>query len=252
MDLKYKAFAPKFKAAGADGTASFVIATLGVEDSDGDVTLPGFFGKQDVMVLPAHDSRHVPIGKGTIHEDGNEAIADVRFNMAIASAAEWHSALKFDLDHPGNSGPLQEFSYGYQVLPGGARMGDLGGKQVQFLQPLDDGSPGVNVFEVSPVLRGAGVGTRTLGAKSDGQFSEHAKSVFTDLDELITRFEGVIAFRATQGKSRLSEHSIELLDQADVLFKRLTAMREAPPEFSDEMWREFARLVATTTNGVTP
>jgi hypothetical protein len=53
---------------------------------------------------------------------------------------------------------LQEWSYGYNVLPP-AGPGMFDGKRVRELRKLD-------VFEVSPVLKGAGVGTATLAIKS--------------------------------------------------------------------------------------
>ena len=57
--------------------------TLNVIDKDGDVTLPGFFGRQEVSMLPAHDRHHVPLGKGTIEEVGDEAIAQIKMNLDI-------------------------------------------------------------------------------------------------------------------------------------------------------------------------
>jgi len=162
MDFKRKAFTPQFKAADDAGNVEFVVATLNVVDHDKDVTLPGFFGHQDVQVLPAHDRTHVPLGKGVIREEGQEAIASVKFNLDIPAARDWHSAIKFDMEHPPS---LQEYSYGFRVRPGGAKSGSFEGQSVNFLQPLEDGTPGGDVFEVSPVLRGAGMGTRTLAVK---------------------------------------------------------------------------------------
>jgi len=48
------------------GLVRAVIATLNVRDKDGDVTLSGAFGNQDVVVLPTHNWGHVPIGKGLL------------------------------------------------------------------------------------------------------------------------------------------------------------------------------------------
>lgn len=163
-----KAFTPAIKAAEADGTVSFVVARLGDHiDEDGDVTLPGYFGRQAVQLIPTHDWNHVPIGKGVIYEAGDEAIVDAKFNLAIPAAGDWHTAIKFDFENPP---VLQEYSYGYTVLPGGSRAGTLRDRPVRFLQPLKDGSPGCIVHECSPVLLGAaghGV-TRTLAAKHRG------------------------------------------------------------------------------------
>lgn len=158
----YKTFEPELKAADAKGNATFAIATLGVVDHDGDVTEPGFFGRQPVQMLPSHDSSHVPLGKGVIYEQGDKAIADVKFNLAIPAARDWHAAIKFDFENPPS---LQEYSYGFQLAADGQRTGTFKGRAVRFLQPRKDGSPGARVFEVSPVLLGAGIGTHTVAVK---------------------------------------------------------------------------------------
>lgn len=55
-------------------------------------------------------------------------------------------------------GPLAEWSYSYD--PVDVEHGTLGGQRVRFLKALD-------VTEISPMLRGAGIGTRTVDAKDD-------------------------------------------------------------------------------------
>jgi hypothetical protein len=143
---------------GASGIANVraVVATLGKIDADGDVTVPGFFGRQDVQVVPVHDWNHVPIGKGVVYEQGDQAIADMQLNLGIPQARAWWEAFKFDLQHPP---ALQQFSYGYTVKDGGSFEGHFGGRKVRFLQPLPNGSPGVVVHEAGPVMLGAGVDT---------------------------------------------------------------------------------------------
>lgn len=61
-----------------------------------------------------------------------------------------------------NPPPLQQWSYGFTLKAGGSFTGRFGGKAVRFLQPLPDGSPGVAVHEVGPVMLGAGVDTSTV------------------------------------------------------------------------------------------
>lgn len=140
----------------ADDEGSFeaVIATLGVADSDGDIVEPGAFGDATVSVLPAHDSRSVPLGKAQIEERGDKAVAVGRFNLDIPAARDWHSALKFDLVH---QPAVQEWSWGFHITE--AKEDTVDGEPVRRLVELD-------MLEVSPVLRGASVGTRTLAAKA--------------------------------------------------------------------------------------
>ncbi len=146
----------QIKAVEADGSFEAVIATLNVVDHDGDLTVSGAFGKQHVSILPAHDARSVKLGKAIITEKDGKAIAKGRFNLEIQAAKEFHSALKFDL---ANGEPVQEWSYGFAIKDSEEETRD--GETVRLLKSL-------TVFEVSPVLKGAGMGTGTVMAKDKG------------------------------------------------------------------------------------
>lgn len=245
-----KSFTPQFKSVEDDGTASWVMATLNSIDSDGDVTLPGALGEQTFSIQPAHDHSHVPLGKARLYEEGTEAIVEAKFNLDIPAARDWHSAIKFDLANPP---AVQEYSYGYEPKEGGTKSGTFQGQRVRFFQPKADGSPGIDVYETSPVLRGAGVGTRTLAAKAaDGglKFSEHIESVVSDVDALITRAADVVALRTEKGKT-ISDTSAEVLARLTASLKRLEELVAAPPADTspDEFRREYARFVSLTAQG---
>ncbi len=137
------------------GAGSAVIATLNVKDKDGDVTLPGAFGEQHVNLIAAHNYSMPRLGKGVIKEQDDLVIADFKFNLDkdAPTAREWYSSLKFDLE---NGEPLQEWSYGFKVID--SEMGDFNEEPVRFLKSLE-------VIEISPVVKGAGVGTGTLSLK---------------------------------------------------------------------------------------
>ena len=142
------------KQTGEDGSFEAVIATFGEVDSDGDIVERGAFGGATVSVLPTHQSQHVPLGKATIEERGDEAVAVGQLNLEIPAAQEWHSALKFDLANPP---AVQEWSWGFRIEESTEETVD--GEPIRRLVELD-------MLEVSPVLRGASVGTRTLGVKA--------------------------------------------------------------------------------------
>ncbi|KKM07882.1 hypothetical protein LCGC14_1729500, partial [marine sediment metagenome] len=125
------------------GLARF--ATLNVIDSDGDITLPGAFGEQNVKVMPSHDWGAVPLGSARIFEKGDEALAEFKINLDTASGKEWHSALKFDLEQGKG---LIEWSYGFKIEDSETETRD--GESVRLLKKL-------TVHEVSPVMLGAGV-----------------------------------------------------------------------------------------------
>jgi len=137
------------------GHGTAVFATFGVVDSDGDITEPGAFGEQHVKILPTHDWSSVPLGKGITREEGDQALVDFQLNLDTQAGRDWHSALRFDLEH---GQPLQEWSYGFSIKEADHETRE--GQAVQVLRAL-------NVHEVSPVVLGAGMGTGTVAIKSD-------------------------------------------------------------------------------------
>lgn len=210
----------KFVKAEDDGTVEAVFATMGVKDKDGDVTLSGFFGSQEVVMVPGHDWKHVPLGKGVIGEEGNEAIARLKMNLEIPEAKSWHSAIKFDLK---NGTPLQQYSYGFDILEGGSEWGEFNGEQVRFLKARPDGSPGSKVWEVSPVLVGAGEGTRTLSAKGL-KFCDEGATVLAAVKSFVERGSALAALREKDGRKlseenreRMASMSSELAKAAELL-----------------------------------
>jgi hypothetical protein len=136
------------------GLVTAVFATLGTIDSDGDVTMPGAFGEGAPVAISSYGhtswSGILPVGKGTIHTVGDQAILDGQFFMNTTAGRDTFEVVK-------QLGGQQEWSYGYE--PTEFSYGEQDGQSVRFLKQLQ-------VFEVSPVLRGAGVGTRLLTAKS--------------------------------------------------------------------------------------
>lgn len=137
------------------GEVTVVFATLNVIDSDGDVTSPGAFQNGAKVRISAYGHKSwegfLPVGKGSIREVGNEAVMDGRFFMDTAAGLDTFRVVK-ELGEDG----LQEWSYGYDPVE--YSFGDFEGQRVRFLKRL-------KVHEVSPVLLGAGVGTRVLAAK---------------------------------------------------------------------------------------
>jgi len=138
----------------AKGEITAVFATLNVIDKDGDVTLPGAFEDGAPVVISSYGhgswSGSLPVGKGTIRVDGDEAILDGQFFMKTKAGAETFEVVK-------EVGEQQEWSYGYDATE--FSFGEFEDRQVRFLKKLA-------VYEVSPVMRGAGVNTRVLAAKA--------------------------------------------------------------------------------------
>ncbi|MBA5777466.1 HK97 family phage prohead protease [Stappia sp. F7233] len=179
------------------------IATLSAIDHDGDTYLPGAFswkegGIQWVPILPAHDRRAMPLGKARVYEENNAALAEIHLNLGSDAGREWHSTLKFDLE---NGQAVQEWSYGFGVID--AQYESRDGERVRVLKRLD-------VHEVSPVVRGAGIDTATLGLKSRGSFAVQIESVLAEIDDIVGRAGGLKALREADGRG-LSKARIDQL-----------------------------------------
>lgn len=135
------------------GQVSAVFSTFGVIDSDGDVTESSAFTDGAEVLISSYQhtswSGALPVGKGVIRTTKSEAILDGQFFMDTASGRETFSVIKA-------LGGRQQWSYGFDIDD--AAPGTMDGRDVQYLRKL-------TVHEVSPVLVGAGVNTRTLEVK---------------------------------------------------------------------------------------
>jgi len=142
----------EFKADGDAGQFRAVFSTLNVKDQDNDVTLPGAFVEEEKVRVSywGHRWEDLPVGKGMIHADDNEAWVDGEFFLNTEAGRDTYETVKA-------LGELQEWSYGYEILD--AMPGKFEGEDVQFLKSL-------HVIEVSPVMLGAGVNTRTTDIKA--------------------------------------------------------------------------------------
>jgi hypothetical protein len=233
----------KLKELDDTGTGLARIATLSAIDSDGDTYAAGAFGDRQVQIMPAHDWRAVPLGRARIFEQGDEALAEFRLNLDTAAAREWHAALKFDL---AQERPLQEWSYGYDILEAETEIRD--GERVRVLKRLE-------VFEVSPVLRGAGVATTTLAVKSGLPFRDQIAAAYAEARAVIERAEQIAALRGLEGRSLSPERLSELaglksaLEEAAKVAADLdTVLRAADlsrPEALAKAGRAFARFETT-------
>ena len=154
------------KADGGDeptGEVKAIIATLDVVDRHGDVLLPGSVGKQDVPISSYNHGSWpgfsgagaLPIGKGTVHEAKNQHGKHLVFEGSLfvdmPAAAEHLTLLK-------NMGAMQQWSFQLSDVQGGWEERD--GHEVFAIKKF-------TVGEVSPVLKAASIGTRTVSVKSD-------------------------------------------------------------------------------------
>lgn len=230
-------------------------ATLDVVDLDGDVTVAGAFGKQAVKLAAwGHDWGSLPVGKGDISEEAQKAVFDGQFFLDTVSGNEHFKTVR-------NLGDLQEWSYGFNVKeairkgsPGFEERLEAGGLTAErniwrFLVKLD-------VFEVSPVMRGAGIGTRTTDMKEKGQLSDHAEYIIEEAQAFVQRCQSVAGDLEQEGRLlsgakrerlfRLVDLMQSVRDETAELLKRT----EPPaPERVLELQKQFERIEAVIASG---
>ncbi len=212
------------------------IAILSAVDHDGDTYAPGAFswkegGHQWAHILPAHDRRAIPLGKARVYENGDAALAELHLNLDTEAGKNWHSALMFDL---AKGTAIQEYSYGFGVVD--AAFEQRGADRIRVLKRLD-------IHEVSPVVRGAGVGTGTLALKSRGSFADQLNAVIAEIDDIIDRAGGVKALRDAEGRGM----SKARLDQLAELRRRFDEIFQFDPSTNadtEKAQRELEQLAA--------
>lgn len=138
------------------GEVEAIIATLGVVDKDEDIirhdAIPD--GAKVSMSSYGHDAVFGarPVGKGKLFVDGAKLVFKGRVFLGTTDGRDTFEVLK-------EMGGDQEWSFGFRILGAEVPSEDerkQGARRI--LTKLD-------CFEVSPVIVGAGVGTRTLGVK---------------------------------------------------------------------------------------
>lgn len=140
------------------GQIEAVFSTFNAIDADGDVTAPGAFedGAEVVISAYGHSSwmGELPVGKGTIKQTKEDARLVGQFFLDTANGKEHFAVIK-------QLGKKQQWSYGYDVKGTGS-VDDL----PKALRAAERVLTKLHVYEVSPVLVGAGVETRTETVKA--------------------------------------------------------------------------------------
>lgn len=220
MDTFYKSFTGIELKKDKPGSFTAKFATLNVIDKDGDVILSGAIpaGKQVLISSYMHGSwsDRLPVGKGVIRIENDDALVDGEFNLNTESGKEHYEAIKFAPE-------LQEWSFGFRIKAIDEESEWSQNPNVwRVIKELD-------IFEVSPVLRGAGVDTRVLSIKSDNPspFIDELEAVLATASKFIERSKGLAALRAKKGKE-LSEANKERLN---TLSMALTGLQGALKTF---------------------
>lgn len=209
-----------------EGSFIAKIAELDVIDSDGDETKPGAFkGNAEVLVSAyQHGSwmGSLPVGKAVITEEGKNVLAIGEFNLKSDAGKEHYEAVKF-------SGGLQEWSYGFKVDESEEETRD--GQKIRVLKK-------VTVFEISPVLLGAGVDTGTLAIKTDKRtYADHAEMALAAVTDLVNRTQSLADLRRKEGRvlsSKNRERMKKLLTMLKGVASDLEGLLDATEPQDDE------------------
>lgn len=201
------------------GTVSAVFSTFNVKDKDGDVTLPGAIKDGTKVVISAYGHASwggaLPVGKGVIKTTDTEAILEGQFFMDTSHGADTFRTVKALAD-------TEQGEWSYSLRNVTSKSGEFNGEQANFLEAIE-------VNEVSPVLVGAGVNTRTLNTKGL-KFNEEGEAVVAAVDAYLKRAQEVMVLRTEKGRS-LSDETTEFLKDLNDL---LTSLRDLLTTKADE------------------
>jgi HK97 family phage prohead protease len=172
------------KAGGEPGSVQAVFSTFDVVDSDNDVVLASAFTDgQPVPMTWAHNWA-MPVGKGAIRVMPDAALFDGAFFLETDAGAEAYKTVKA-------LGNLQEWSWGFRVIDAAFEQRDA-----QLIRVIK----AAEVFEVSPVLVGAGVGTYTAAIKGHSVYADEGETVLATVEAFIGRSRSLADLRRKEGR----------------------------------------------------
>lgn len=181
------------------GKVSAAIATFGVEDYDGDIVEPtAFKSGQEVAMVWSHDWSE-PVGKGVIVTTATEAVFEGQFFMETIAGMEAYKTVKAMEN-------LQEWSWGFHTVKSTWEQVE-DERMIRHLVETD-------VYEVSPVLKGAGIGTRTLAIKGRQTLGAQIKAILEAVDLLGERVRSVKGLREEEGRFLSNERMAEVKELA--------------------------------------
>ncbi len=233
MDIERKGIKVDLKDA-KDGSFVARIATLNVRDKDNDITRPGAFTEGKTVLVSAymHGSwmGRLPVGKATIHEQGNEVVAEGQFNLNTTEGRDTYEAVKFAPE-------LQEWSYGFYPELTEDGKGDEAGARILVK---------VNEKEISPVLVGAGVNTAVLSIKNKAEgvtYTEQANAVLAAVNDLADRTKSLADLRLKEGRALGSLSRSRINDLVKSLGEVASNLKELATDHKDEGALAQAKLV---------
>lgn len=207
METKHITTRAVLKADGDEGSIEAVFSTFGIVDRDGDIVEAGaVLNEQPVPMVWSHDWTKI-IGKGVTSVDAERAIFKGSFFTQTTAGRDAYETVKA-------MGDLQEYSWGFRIND--ADYAERDGQTVRIIKSAE-------LFEVSPVLVGAGRGTGTLSLKHQS-FTDEAEAALSVVQGFVLRARDRKEYRAkdnrpptTASRERLATIATGLLEAADHL-----------------------------------
>jgi hypothetical protein len=138
----------------AAGQVTAILAELDKVDHDGDLyTAETFTEGAELAISPYNHSTMygttIPVGKGVLHVEQSYIWVEAQYFLENESAREAFTVVK-------QMGASQQWSWGFKSVDAEPIL--MGERQVNLIKKAE-------VFEASPVVRGASIGSRTMTAK---------------------------------------------------------------------------------------
>lgn len=228
----------KMDVEGKEGTFEAVFATMNVVDKDGDITVNGAFGQQDVVISQwnhgswKEGAAALPIGVGKIYEVGDKALVSGEFDMNDPDAVKTYNKFKYMKSKGRNiefsyALPKKEFDYI-----------DMNGERRRRLKKIQ-------VPEVSPVLMGAGMDTELLSVKNAKQsipIKEHFETVQAAVKGLVDRITSLGELREAEGRHPSEETLQSAAQLKSELSDLICKLDEVQVKHNNSVYGELIRF----------
>jgi hypothetical protein len=146
-----------------------------------------------------------------IQTTATEAVFSGNFFMDTSAGQEAYKTVKA-------MGDLQEWSWGFHTVK--STWEEIEQDMIRHLVETE-------VYEVSPVLKGAGIGTRTLAIKSRQTLEAQITAALETVDSLGERVRSLKGLRAEEGREISEERRTEIKGLADKLRQGADALEKS-------------------------
>lgn len=200
-EMKWLTTPLTFKADGSEGAIEAVFSTFGVVDRGGDIVERGAIADaQAVPMVWSHNWEKI-IGKGTTRIEPDRAVFTGHLFLDTDAGKDAYQTMK-------SMGDLMQYSWGFRVLDA-----DFVERDEEFVRIIKR----TELFEVSPVLVGEGMGTHTLSLKYSMPFPDHSDAVRAAVEGFVARSRSLADLRTKEGRVLSSANRERLKSIADSL-----------------------------------